>query len=71
MKALLILLQFHGEIIFVLKTIEAMIPDESGAKKLDIALKQMIALDAKLQDMIPALTQAFSLAKSIYNATRS
>lgn len=68
----LLVLKYHTEIMAIVRWLEQVVPDDvPGVKKLDMALKAVIAVDDKLANAVPELTKAFSLAKGVYNAAKS
>lgn len=69
---LLLLLKYHASIMAVVQFVEATVPDDMpGTKKLDMALKALIATDQKFSKMVPELTSLIGLAKSVFNQARS
>ena len=74
MNALLLLAKYHELVLFVVKSIEQMIPDDTpvtGAQKLDMALKSIISIDATLVGKEDDLKKAFSAAKAVYNVVKA
>jgi hypothetical protein len=67
----LMLAKYHATVMAVVQFIEATVPDDlPGTKKLDMALKAIIATDAKLKNAVPQLTGLIGLAKAVYNQAR-
>jgi hypothetical protein len=74
MSYLLLALKYHDLLMFVVRSVEQMIPDDTtvaGPQKLDMALKSILAIDATLVGKEDDLKKAFSMVKTVYNAVRA
>jgi hypothetical protein len=72
MLKLLQALKYRAMIMAIVQFVEHTLPDDMpGVRKLDIALKELIRLDAGVEKMVPEVTLLIGMAKGVYNAAKA
>ena len=65
-------LKYRAMVMAVVVFVEHTLPDDfPGTKKLDIALKALIKMDAKISKLIPEVTTLIAGAKDVYNSAKA
>jgi hypothetical protein len=65
---IIVALRYRAKVMAVVAFIEASVPDDyPGTKKLDMALKALIKWDAKIEGLLPEVTELITGAKLVYN----
>lgn len=64
--------KLRAKVMDTVHLIELAVPDDfPGTKKLDIALKRLIAWDKRVEGMIPRVTELIADAKAVYNEAKA
>ena len=72
MLKLLAALKYRAMIMAVIQFVEHTLPDDAaGTKKLDVALKALIKMDAGVSKLVPEVTLLIAGAKAVYNEARA
>jgi hypothetical protein len=72
MLKLLAALKYRAMIMAIVQFVEQTVPDDMpGTKKLDIALKALIKMDAKIESLVPEVTTLIAGAKAVFNEAKS
>lgn len=72
MLQLLAALKYHAMIMAVIQFVEHTLPDDApGTRKLDVALKALIKMDAGVSKLLPQVTLMITGAKEVYNSARA